>query len=58
MNLQKTELIIQVGEQRADFSAIDYSLLCAFCSEEFPLPLGACDMMGFFFIVAIPGPSI
>ena len=26
------------GRERDDFTAIDYSLLCGFCSERFPLP--------------------
>ena len=34
-------VITLVGEERADFSALDYSLLCGLSSERFPLPLGA-----------------
>ena len=30
-----------VGEERANLSAIVYLKLCSFCSERFPLPLGA-----------------
>ena len=36
-------------------AAIDYSLLCGFCSKEFPLPLGALDGLRYF-IVALPRP--
>ena len=34
-----------------------YLLLCVFCLEGFPLPLGAWDGQRHF-IVALPGPSI
>ena len=33
--------ITLVGEERANLSAIVYWKLCGFCSERFPLPLGA-----------------
>ena len=33
-------LITSVWEERVYFYATDYSLLCSFCSEMFPLPLG------------------
>ena len=46
-------LITSVGEERATFSAIDYSLLCGFCSERFPLPLDAWDRLRYL-IVALP----
>ena len=49
--------ITSVGEERANLSAIAYLLLCGFCSERFPLPLGALDGLRYF-IVALPGPSI
>ena len=42
-----------VGEERANLSAI----VCGFCSERFPLPLGAWDGLRYF-IVALPEPSI
>ena len=32
-----------VGEEKARLSAIVYLLLCGFCSERFPLPLGTLD---------------
>ena len=32
--------ITSVGKERANFSIIDYSLLCGSCSEIFHLPLG------------------
>ena len=38
-------------------SAIDYSLYCCFCSNEFPLPLGAWERLCYF-IMALSGPSI
>ena len=46
-----------VGEERANLSAIIYLLLCGFCPERFPLPLGAWDGLRYF-IVALPEPSI
>ena len=49
--------ITSVGEERANLSAIVYLLLCGFCSERFPLPLGAWDGLRYF-IVALPEPSI
>ena len=48
-------LITSVGEERANLSAI--ISLCGFCSERFPLPLGALDGLCYF-IVALPEPSI
>ena len=38
-------------------SVIVYLQLCGFCSERFPLLLGARDGL-FYFIVALPEPSI
>ena len=35
--------ITSVGEERANLSVIVYLQLCGFCSERFPLPLGAWD---------------
>ena len=49
--------ITSVGEERANLSAVVYLQLCGFCSERFPLPLGACDGLRYF-IVALPEPSI
>ena len=49
--------ITSVGEERANFSAVVYLLLCGFCLERFPLPLGAWDGLRYF-IVALPEPSI
>ena len=46
-----------VAEERANLSAIGYLLLCGFCSERFPLPLGNRDGLRHF-IVALPGYSI
>ena len=45
--------ITSVVEERADLSAI----VCGFCSERFPLPLGAWDGLCYF-IVALSVPSI
>ena len=42
--------------KRANLSAVVY-LLCGFCLERFPLPLGAWDGLRYF-IVALPEPSI
>ena len=50
-------LISSVGEERANLSAVVYLLLCVFCLEKFPLPLGAWDGLRYF-IVALPEPSI
>ena len=50
-------LITSAGEERADVFAIDYSEFCGFCSEGFPLHLGAWERMRYF-IVALPGYSI
>ena len=44
-------------EERANLSAVVYLLLCGFCLERFPLPLGAWDGLRYF-IVALPEPSI
>ena len=49
--------ITSVGEERANMSAIVYLLLCGFCSERFPPPLGAWDGLRSF-IAALPGPSV
>ena len=49
--------ITSVGEERANLSAVVYLLLCGFCLERFPLPLGAWDGLRYF-IVALPEPSI
>ena len=48
--------IISVVE-RANLSAVVYLLLCGFCLERFPLPLGAWDGLRYF-IVALPETSI
>ena len=47
-------MITSVGEERANCSAIVN--VCGFCSEGFPLSLGAWDRR--YFIVALPVPSI
>ena len=49
--------ITSVGEERANFSAVVYLLLCGFYLERFPLPLGAWDGLSYF-IVALPEISI
>ena len=49
--------ITSVGEERANLSAVVCLLLCGFCLERFPLPLGAWDGLRYF-IVALPEPSI
>ena len=46
-----------VREERANLSAVVYLLLCGFCLERFPLPLGAWDGLRCF-IVALLEPSI
>ena len=48
--------ITSVGEERANLSAVVYLQLFGFCSERFPLPLGARDGLRYF-IVALPEPS-
>ena len=49
--------ITSAGEERANLSAIVYLLLCGFCLERFPLPLGAWVGLRYL-VVALPGPSI
>ena len=49
--------ITSVGEERANLPAVVYLWLCGFCSERFPLPLGAWDGLRYF-IVALSEPSI
>ena len=49
--------ITLVGEEIANLSAIVYFKLCGFCSERFPLPLGAWGGLCYI-IVALPEPSI
>ena len=46
--LSHSGLITSVGEERAIFSVINFSLLCGFCSEKIPLPLGANDRLLFY----------
>ena len=41
LNVSFSGLITSVGEERADFSPIDYSLSYGFCSDGCHLPLGA-----------------
>ena len=47
----------RLGEERANLSAVVNLLLCGFCLERFPLPLGAWDGLCYF-IVAFPEPFI
>ena len=49
--------VTSVGEERANLSAVVYLLLCCFCLERFPLPLGAWDGLRYL-IVALPEHSI
>ena len=49
--------ITSVGEERAYLSVFVYLELYSFCSERFPLPLGAWDGLRYF-IVALSKPSI
>ena len=49
--------ITSVGEVLANLSAIVNLCLCGFCSERFPLPLGAWDVLRYL-IVALPEPFI
>ena len=49
--------ITSVGEERAKLSATLTCHFVFFCSERFPLPLGAWDGLHYF-IVAFPEPSI
>ena len=42
-------LITSVGEEIANLSASVYLLLCGFCFERFPLPLGAWDGLRYFY---------
>ena len=45
--------ITPVGEEKTYLPAVVYLLLCGFCSERFPLPLGTWDGLRYF-IVALP----
>ena len=45
--------IISDGEERVEFSANDYSYICCFCSEEFPLPVGDQDSQRCFIVPSI-----
>ena len=49
--------VTSAGEERANFSAIAYLKLCGFCSERFPLLLGAFDGLHCF-LKALPEQSI
>ena len=49
--------IPSVGKERANLSVIVYLLVCGFCEEGFPFPLGAWDRLRYF-IVTLPGHSI
>ena len=49
--------ITSAGEERANLFAVVYLYLCDFCSERFPLPLGAWDGLRYF-ILALPEPSM
>ena len=49
--------IVSVLEERANLTAIVYLSLCGFCSQRFPLPLGAGDGLRYL-TVALHGPSI
>ena len=49
--------VTSVWEESANLSAIVYLKLCGFCSERFPLLLGAWDGLRYF-IVALTWPSI
>ena len=40
--------ITSVGEERANLSAVVYLLLCSFCLERVPFPLGAWDGLLYF----------
>ena len=51
------KLITSVGEKRTIFSAIVYLLLCGFCLDGFPLPLGAWHRLPYS-IMTLPVPSI
>ena len=51
-------LLTTVWEERGNVSAIVYLLLCGFCSEGFPLPLGAWHIRLCYLIVALSGHSI
>ena len=41
--------ITSVGEERPNLSAVVYLLLCGFCLERFPLPLGAWDGLRYLY---------
>ena len=51
------DYLLRLGKRGQFVSAFDYSLLCGFCSERFPLTLAAKDRLRYF-IVAFPGLSM
>ena len=56
-NVSCSGSVTTVGEERANLSAFVYLWLCGFCSERFPLPLGAFDGTRYFIMVLLE-PSI
>ena len=52
-----SRFITSVGIDRAVFPSIVFSYFLRFCSNEFPLPLGASEKL-LYFIATLPGPSI
>ena len=56
LNVSCSGSITSAWEERANSSDIVYLLLCGFCSERSPLPVGAWDVMSYLF-VALPEPS-
>ena len=43
--------ITSVGEEKANLSAVVYLLLCGFCLERFPLPLGTWDVLCYLILL-------
>ena len=48
--------ITSVGKQKANLSAVGYLLLCGFCLEMFPLPLGAWNGLRYFIVAPLSLP--
>ena len=55
--LMLVDQLPRLGKRELVLSAVVYLLLCGFCLERFPLPLGAWDRLRYF-IVALLEPSI
>ena len=56
VRFESSRLINTVVEGRAGLSSVDYMQLFCFCSDEFPIPLGTWERLGYF-IEGLPESS-